>query len=129
MKKKHKYVNPVCTIIPEKLVSIGGSHFSKIGQDPLVMTVTLLRDMLQNLPELNTHTQTLTEGYTWGLSRNVETKWPHHVLFNVVILCHLDEGLEQSAVVLDEDLTGLTISALEHTKGSIYKNTSLGQKG
>lgn len=48
-------MNPVGTVIPKKLMSIGGSHFSKTGQDPLVMTVTLLRDMLQNLPELNTH--------------------------------------------------------------------------
>jgi len=34
-------------------VSIGGSNFSKTGHDPLVITVTVLRDMLQNLPELH----------------------------------------------------------------------------
>lgn len=58
-------MNKICTNVPEKLVSIGRSHFSKTGQDPLVMTVTLLRDMLQNLPELNTHTN-ITRGAHTG---------------------------------------------------------------
>lgn len=52
------FMDYVQLIIPEKLVSIGCSHFSKTCQDPLVMTVTLLRDMLQNLPKLHTHTHT-----------------------------------------------------------------------
>lgn len=47
---------------------------------------------------------------------NVETNWPYHILFNVIILCHLDEGLEQSAVMLNEDLTGFPISTLNHTQ-------------
>lgn len=32
--------------IPEELVSISGGHFSKTDQDPVVITVILLRDML-----------------------------------------------------------------------------------
>lgn len=36
----------IIMIVPEKLVSIGCCHFSKTCQDPLVMIVTLLRDML-----------------------------------------------------------------------------------
>lgn len=35
-------------------MSVGGCYFSKAAQDPLVMAVALLGDMLQNLPELHT---------------------------------------------------------------------------
>lgn len=42
--------------IPEKLVSIGCGHLSKACQDLLVMNITLLRDMLQDLPKLHTNT-------------------------------------------------------------------------
>lgn len=70
-KQKETKFSIECSIIPEKLVPIGGGHFSKTDQDPLVMTVTLLRDMLQNLPELNTHTHTHSaEVYTQDMMNN-----------------------------------------------------------
>lgn len=93
-------------------MSIGGSHLSKTDQDPLVKIVTLLRDMLQNLSELNRQNCKVNK---LGLSMNTETTWTYHALFNIIILCHLDESLEQSAVVLDEYVTGLPISTLNPT--------------
>lgn len=41
------------TEVPEKLVSIGRCHLSQARQDPLIMAVTLLGNVLQNLPELH----------------------------------------------------------------------------
>ncbi len=52
------------TIIPKKLVPVSCSHLSKTGQDPLVMIVTLLRDMFQNLPKLYAHTHACTHTHT-----------------------------------------------------------------
>ena len=44
------------------------------------------------------------------------TKSTYHALFNIIVLCHLDEGLEQSVVMLDEYLTGFPVSTLNtHT--------------
>lgn len=45
-----------CKILPEQLMSISGGNFSQTSQDSLIITVTLLRHMLQNLPELHTPT-------------------------------------------------------------------------
>lgn len=69
------------------------------------------------------------------LKNNVVTNWPYHAFFNSIILCHLDEGLEQSAVMLNEDLTGFPISTLNHRQEGWYymastycimNNTTLG---
>lgn len=46
----------------------------------------------------------------------IPAKCSYHTLFNVITLCHLDKSLEQSAVVLDENLTGLTVSTLDTDK-------------
>lgn len=48
---------------------------------------------------------------------NADTNWSYHALFQIIILCHLDEGLEKPAVVLDEDLAGLPISTLNTENG------------
>lgn len=39
----------------------------------------------------------------------------YHVLLDVVVLRHLDECLEQPAVMLDEDLAGFSVTTLSHT--------------
>lgn len=39
----------------------------------------------------------------------------YHVLLDIVLLRHLDECLEQPAVMLDEDLAGFSVPALNHT--------------
>ena len=36
----------------------------------------------------------------------------YHALFELVVLGHLDEGLKESAMVLNENLTGLSIATL-----------------
>lgn len=70
----------------EQFVSIGCSHFSQTGENPVVMRVALLGHMLQDLPQ--------------------------HALSDVVVLRHLNQRLEQPAMMLDQDLTGLSVPAL-----------------
>lgn len=43
----------------------------------------------------------------------------YHVLLDVVVLRHLDECLEQPAVMLDEDLAGFSVPALNHTMARV----------
>lgn len=75
------------------------------------MAVALLRNVLQNLPELH-RTGTGSEPQPpQGLAT---TPPPYHALLDVLALRHLDERLEQPAVVLDQDLTGLSVSALRN---------------
>lgn len=75
------------------------------------MAVALLGDVLQNLPELHTRPRLSTPPPARACARGR----PYHVLLDVLALRHLDERLEQPAVMLDEDLTGLSVSALGHT--------------
>lgn len=105
-------------ILPEKFVTIGGRHFCETYQNPVVMTVTLLRDVLQNLPKLHTHTHKTHSPQVKLLHKfSPETiQTSYHVLFHVFILCHLDERLEQPAMMLDENLTGFPVPTLKVTR-------------
>lgn len=95
-------------------MSVGCCHFSETGQDPLVVGVALLRNVLQNLPELHTNGHQLSTSPPPVAPPRGPPR-PYHALLDVLALRHLDERLEQPAVMLDEDFTGLSVPALRHT--------------
>lgn len=87
------------------------------------MAVALLRNVLQNLAELHTDGTSSVPQHPRGLTEPPPP--PYHALLDVLALRHLDESLEQPAVVLDEDLTGLSVSALRNTATTSDKRSAL----
>lgn len=91
------------------------------------MAVALLRNVLQNLAELHTDGTSSVPQHPRGLAEPPPPPPPppYHALLDVLALRHLDESLEQPAVVLDEDLTGLSVSALRNTATTSDKRSAL----